>query len=221
MDQGEKGRSRARTGQGAPSPFDREHQRRSKREAVLGVAASAFNQRGFANTSMDEVAEALEISKPTLYRYFSSKQQILLELHQQAMNHGEAALALAHREGRTGLDKFLIYARRYMQGIFGDFGTCPVLTDVDSLAPADKERVVARRAKISLATAQLIEEGVADGSMAPCDARLASLYVLGAINWMPLWYRSDGRKKPDEIIDEFLTLFTRTLAAPGTGGDAR
>lgn len=198
------------------SPFDRERLRARKRDAVLSVAASAFNRRGFANTSMDDVAAALQITKPTLYRYFKNKQQILFECHMHAMNHGEEALRLAHATGTSGLTKFLIYARRYMQGIFGDFGTCPVLMDVDSLAEPDKQQVIDRRARISKATADIIEEGMADGSIGACNAHLAALYTLGALNWMPLWYRPDGRKTAEEITEEFLDLFRRTLAASGS-----
>lgn len=70
----------------APAPgraaFDRDEQRRRKREAVLRVAASAFNRRGFANTSMDDVASVLGVSKPTLYQYFKSKQELLYACHQ-------------------------------------------------------------------------------------------------------------------------------------------
>lgn len=197
----------------AASPFDRAHLRARKREAVLTAAASAFNRRGFSNTSMDEVAEALNVTKPTLYRYFRNKQQILFECHMHAMNHGEEALGLAHATGGTGLEKFLIFARRYMQGIFGDFGTCPVLMDVDSLGPNEKAQVIERRAEISRATAEIIEEGIADGSIATCDAHLATLYTLGALNWMPLWYREDGRKTAPEIAEEFVVLFRRTLTA--------
>lgn len=182
-----------------------------RREAVLGAAASAFSRNGFANTSMDDVAEALNVSKPTLYRYFSSKQQILFECHQLAMDHGEDALRLAHESAGTGQEKFLTYTHRYMRGIFGDFGTCPALMDVDALLPEHREIVVARRAKISRMTADIIEEGIADGSIAPCDARLATLFTLGALNWMPLWYRENGRKSPDEIMEQFLALFERTL----------
>ncbi|WP_152207934.1 TetR/AcrR family transcriptional regulator [Marinobacter changyiensis] len=198
------------------SPFDREQLRESKRDAVLHVAASAFNRRGYTNTSMDNVAEALQITKPTLYRYFKNKQQILFELHMHAMNHGEEALRLAHATGSNGLEKFLIYCRRYMQGIFGEFGTCPVLVDVDSLKNPDKGHVIERRAKISKATVEIIEEGIADGSIDACDAQLAALYTLGALNWMPLWYREDGRKTAEQVADEFVGLFERTLAKPVT-----
>jgi len=192
--------------------FDREEQRRRKREAVLRAAASAFNRRGFANTSMDEVAMVLGVSKPTLYQYFPGKQDILYACHQLAMDHGEAGLGMARSHSGKGFDKLVVYLRRYMQGIFGDFGTCPVLTDVDSLLPEQRAEVVERRAKISQATRELISEGIEDGSIVACNSQLAALFALGVVNWIPLWYRENGPNSPEEITEAFIGLFTTGLA---------
>jgi TetR/AcrR family transcriptional regulator len=199
--------------------FDRDEQRRRKREAVLRVAASAFNRRGFANTSMDDVATVLGVSKPTLYQYFKSKQELLYACHQVAMDNGEAGLALAADDKGSGLEKLIVYLRRYMQGIFGDLGNCPVLTDVDSLAPSDREAVVTRRKRISNATKELIALGVADGSIASCNPKLATLFALGVVNWIPLWYHEGGANTPEEIIESFIALLTTGLA-PRTASHA-
>src|SRR5712675_1808866 len=50
-----------------------------KRDAVIRVAARAFNERGFHNTSLDDIAAALEVTKPTIYYYVSNKEQLLFE----------------------------------------------------------------------------------------------------------------------------------------------
>ena len=205
---------RGSSGEGHPTlVFDRDEQRRRKRDAVIGVAASAFNRRGFANTSMDDVAKALGVTKPTLYQYFASKQDILYECHHRAMDHGEAGLALAAGHDGSGCDKLMIYLRRYMQGIFGDFGTCAVLTDVDSLTQEQRDAVVIRRSAISGATQDIIESGITDGSILPCNAKLATLFTLGVVNWIPLWYRENGPSSPEEIINEFIKLLGTGLAS--------
>jgi len=193
--------------------FDKDAQRRQKREAVIGVAAAAFNRRGFANTSMDDVARALGVTKPTVYQYFSTKQDILFECHHRAMDHGEAGLNLAENHHGNGCEKVIVYLRRYMQGIFGEFGTCAVLTDVDSLTEKQRDAVVARRSEISEATRALIEKGIGDGSIEPSNSKLATLFILGAVNWIPLWYREYGPHTPDEIVEEFARLLKRSLVA--------
>src|SRR3954447_26659598 len=194
------------------SAFDRDHQRNRKREAVLRAAASAFNRRGYANTSLDDIAAMLGVSKPTLYQYFSSKQEILYRCHQLALDQGDAGIALAEVDRGTGLDKLVLYLQTYMRGFFGEIGAGPVLTGVDSLTPANRKKVVERRSRISAATIRFIAQGVKDGSIVNCDPKLASLFALSVVNWMAYWYRDDGSNTPDEIMSTFLMLFRSGLA---------
>jgi AcrR family transcriptional regulator len=147
-----------------------------------------------------------------LYQYFSSKQEILYRCHQLALDQGDAGIALAEVDRGSGLEKLFIYLKTYMRGFFGEIGAGPVLTDVDSLTPANRKKVVERRARISAATTRFIAQGVKDGSIVDCDPKLASLFALSVVNWMAYWYREDGPNTPDEIMSAFMTLFRSGLA---------
>jgi AcrR family transcriptional regulator len=191
--------------------FDRSTLRAKRREAIIRAAATAFNREGFHNTSMDDLAAALNTSKPTLYQFFENKQKLLYACHQHAMDHGEAGLALAHREGRTGREKLAIYCRAYMHGVMHDFGSCAVLTDIDALQKDDRAAAIERRARISAATRELIEEASRDGSFAAVDSKLASLFVLSVVNWILIWYRPDGGRTRDEIVETFISMIENGL----------
>lgn len=191
--------------------FDRSDQRRRKRDAVLRVAAAAFGREGFSNTSMDDVAAVLNVSKATLYQYFRSKQEILYECHVISMQHGEAGLALARKHEGSGLEKLEIYLRRYMQGAFGELGNLAVLSDVNSLTPERRAKVVKRRSEISHATDMLFRKGIRDGSIIECDPKIAKLFAMGVVNWIPVWFRADGEYSAEHIIDAFLDLFCKGL----------
>ena len=193
--------------------FDRAEQRRQKRAAVLRVAASAFNRRGFANTSLDEVAATLGISKPALYQYFTGKQEILYECHLLAISHGEAGVALAEQHDGDGFSKLLIYLRRYMRGFFDDLGSCAVLLDVSSLGDDHREEVLSRRAAVTVGVEKLVAGGVTDGSIVSCDPKLGALFAFGVVNWMSVWYRIDGPNKPEEIVDAFSEFFRKGFAS--------
>jgi TetR/AcrR family transcriptional regulator len=127
------------------------------------------------------------------------------------MDHGEAGLALAHREGRTGREKLAIYCRAYMHGVMHDFGSCAVLTDIDALQKDDRAAAIERRARISAATRELIEEASRDGSFAAVDSKLASLFVLSVVNWILIWYRPDGGRTRDEIVETFISMIENGL----------
>src|SRR6202048_986586 len=66
-----------------PSPWrasrERQHDREVKREAVIRAAAHAFNHKGYHNTSLDDIAAALQVTKPTVYYYVTNKEQLLFE----------------------------------------------------------------------------------------------------------------------------------------------
>jgi AcrR family transcriptional regulator len=192
--------------------FDRSTLRERRRQAIIRAAATAFNREGFHNTSMDDLANALNTSKPTLYQFFQNKQKLLYACHQHAMDHGEAALALAHRDGKTGREKLAIFCRRYMHGVMDDFGSCAVLTDVDALLRGDRIAAIDRRTRISAATRKLIEEGVQDSSFASLDSKLGSLFVLSVVNWILIWYRPDGDRTRDEIVEAFIAMIEHGLA---------
>jgi len=201
------------------SAFDRKDLYRRKREEVVRTAARHFCRKGFANTSMDEVASGLGISKATLYQFFSSKQEVLFECHLLSIQHGEAGLALALECAGSGLDRFIAYLQRYMRGAFSDLGGMTLLTDVSSLSPEQRQVIVEQRAAISHRTDQLISDGIGDGSIRPCDPKMGKLFAMGVVNWIPAWYLDDGERSADEFVSAFTELFVHCFAARCNGTD--
>src|SRR3569833_2634824 len=78
-----------------PSPWrasrERVREREVKREAVIRAAAHAFNRKGYHNTSLDDIAAALDVTKPTVYFYVTSKEQLLFECFVAGGGRGRAA----------------------------------------------------------------------------------------------------------------------------------
>src|SRR5579859_3879239 len=76
-----------------PSPAQRQRDRALKREAVLRTAARLFNEQGFHATSLDDVARGLNVTKPTIYHYFRSKDDVLFECCRLGLEMIEEAVA--------------------------------------------------------------------------------------------------------------------------------
>ncbi|MBO4206064.1 TetR/AcrR family transcriptional regulator [Micromonospora echinofusca] len=86
------------------------------RDAIADTAISLFLARGFDQVSVSDIAATAEVSKPTLFRYFATKEDLVL--HRFANHHGEAArvvrdrppettpMTALHRHFRAGLDRF-------------------------------------------------------------------------------------------------------------------
>ncbi len=72
-----------------------------KREAVIRAAARAFNERGYHNTSLDDIAAALDVTKPTIYYYVANKEQLLFECFLAGLEQIRAAFRASRRAGRA------------------------------------------------------------------------------------------------------------------------
>src|ERR1700738_172797 len=75
---------------------ERLRDRAVKREAVIRAAAREFNRKGYHNTSLDDIAARLEVTKPTVYYYVTSKEQLLF----QCFVAGGAQIRGGFRDGR-------------------------------------------------------------------------------------------------------------------------
>lgn len=191
-----------------------DEQFRLKRTALLREAARAFNARGFHNTSLDDVAAALGVTKAALYHYVRSKQEILFECHMMAYELGDQALAHVREHSGTGLEKVGLVVRRFVELYSGEMGRFAVLSEHDALEPEQRDAVLARRDAFDRALRGLVEQGIADGSIRPLDAKLAVLFFMGAVNWMATrWFRPDGPLTAVELAAGFEDLFLSAIRA--------
>ena len=105
---------------------ERQHDREVKRDAVIRAAAHAFNQRGFHNTSLDDIAAALEVTKPTVYYYVSNKEQLLYECFLAGVEPIRAALREACGLDVPAREKLNAVLRNYAQAMASEFCWCMV-----------------------------------------------------------------------------------------------
>lgn len=209
---------RRRPARAVPSPWRsaavRGDQREKKRQAVLQQAARLFNERGFHATSLDDIAARLHVSKPTLYYYVRSKDDILLECVRQALAMMQEGIAEVRQGGGRALDQLVACMRIYAGIVTQDFGQCVIRIGEDPLPPPLKKELRRLKAGIDHQFRHLIAEGVAEGSLLPCDPKLAAFMLAGALSWVGRWYRADGALSPEQIADQGIALLLGGVLAP-------
>src|ERR1700722_19779077 len=87
--------------------------RDSKRDAVILAAARAFNNHGYHNTSLDDIASELEVTKPTLYYYVKNKQQLLFECFRTGLEPIRAAFNDVGHSKQCARERLTIVLLRY------------------------------------------------------------------------------------------------------------
>jgi len=189
-----------------PSKENRERERDRKQLAILRTAARMFNERGFAKTSVDEIASALKVSKPTIYHYFDSKDQMLLA----CCRIGFSQMQRAHDRVRdlpcVGAEKLRQLLVEYAQIICGDFGGCVARTDDHELAPQSRVEVRALKRDFDRTIQSIMSQAVADGSIVTPNVQIASFAVAGALNWMTRWLNAKGPLSPEVVSEQMVAV---------------
>ena len=185
--------------------------RDSKRDAVILAAARAFNRHGYHNTSLDDIATGLQVTKPTLYYYVKNKEQLLFECFRTGLEPIRAAFAdIGHSTGNAR-ERLTIVLLRYAEAIASDFGWCMVRAEDLNLSGELQSHVKELKSEIDQGIRRLLREGVADGSIAACDPKMTAFALAGALNWIAHWYRDNEGLEPADIARTFVDIFTRGL----------
>ena len=206
---------------GKPSSWpSRRHRNHSlKREAVVIAAARAFNAKGFHNTSLDDIAAALGVSKPTIYYYVESKEQLLFECFQAGLERIREGLRSVERSPLSARERLNEVVRHYARAVASEFGWCMVRAEDQDLGPELSGHIKAMKAEIDRGIRRLLEQGIAEGSIEPCDTKMTAFAMAGALNWIAHWYRENQPMTAAQLADQFVAVFeTGLLPRAGSQG---
>ncbi|MBV9621654.1 MAG: TetR family transcriptional regulator, partial [Gammaproteobacteria bacterium] len=199
---------------------ERQRDRELKREAVIRVAAREFNRKGYHNTSLDDIAARLEVTKPTVYYYVTSKEQLLFECFVAGVERIRAAFQDVRRQELPARERLTAVLHRYGEAVASEFGWAMVRAEDQDLSPTMSRHIKALKSEIDQGIRRLIREGMQDGSIHPCDPKLTAFALAGALNWIAHWYREDQSLSGSEITSAFVALFETGLS-PRAGVPAR
>jgi AcrR family transcriptional regulator len=191
--------------------FDQAERHDQRRAAMVRTAVHLFNRSGFHATSVEEIARELGLSKALLYHYFVDKTELLYECYLYALDCTLAAVSQAAKAGRTGREKFETYVRLQFETLAGSDGAAWVLSDLSALAPQQRRHVRKQSRAIDQMLQEFLAEGVADGTIAGAEPKITEFFVIGALNWLPRWYKPDGTLTGQELAEIFLRLVVEGL----------
>ncbi len=177
--------------------------REIRKRALIVAAGRTFGVKGFHNTTLDDIANALAVTKPALYRYVKNKHEILYECHRLAIGMAEEAVAEAEAEQPVALEALRDFVQRYIRKMTSELGTCVVLTEYYSMTAAHNALIQQRRRVVDTRLRALVSRCITEGAIAPCDPKLAVFFFMGAINNINRWFTERGETSGDAIAVAF------------------
>ena len=187
------------------------------RQEILRTAARLFQQRGYDATSMNDVAAALKLSKGGLYHHFQSKDEILFEIMNHAMEITQELVMAPVRRIVGPEERLRALIRLHIEVVLSprDREITVMLHENHPLPPALGKRINTRKKEYIHFVESLIAEvqkeshkegqrtGQAKGTVSP---RAAAFALLGMINWIYQWYKPEGELQANNLVPQFTDL---------------
>jgi TetR/AcrR family transcriptional regulator, cholesterol catabolism regulator len=187
------------------------------RQEILRTAARLFQQRGYDATSMNDVAAALKLSKGGLYHHFQSKDEILFEIMDHAMELTQERVIGPASLISDPAARLRALIRLHIEVVLSprDREITVMLHENHPLPPALRKRINHRKKEYVHFVENLIGEVQKDfnkakhltpGSQGAVSPRAAAFALLGMINWIYQWYKPEGELQANNLIPQFTEL---------------
>ena len=182
------------------------------RRAILEAASRLFVKRGFGGTNLQDIADALGISRPAVYYYYKSKEDILDSLVKAVtVVSGQQAMTLAGTNDFDPIETLRRMVYSHAKWLLEHPLEFRVLERTENVLPSRVRRTHDKGKRALLDNfARAIERGIDLGHLRPLDARVASLAIIGMCSWTAWWFKPDGRLSVSEIA--------QTIADISVGG---
>jgi AcrR family transcriptional regulator len=190
----------------------------TRRQAIEDVASDLFRERGYAATSIRDIARALSVQGASLYSHVTSKEDVLWAIVDRAASRFEAAADRAEGEAedrRPGdpAEAIAALVRAHVEVLTADVDEAGVFVhEWRALGSERRAAILERRDAYERRFRRRIGEGIAVGAFAMTDPAIASSAILSAVNGVATWYDPAGRLPADRIADHLVDLSMRMLS---------
>ena len=182
------------------------------RDEILEAAAHIISQKGYHAASMQDIAQAVNLQKASLYHHVSNKQDILLRLLNRGLDLLTERLEAVVVQPISPDEKLRQAMSTYLQTLAEyESLSAVLLLEHRSLEPELHELHVPRRDRFERLWRDLIQEGIDEGVFTCASPSITARAVLGVMNWTITWYRHDGPLSAGEIAADYADLFLQGL----------
>lgn len=188
--------------------------RPSRWDDVVRSAAKVFRARGFARASLEEIAEDLGMWKGSLYNYISSKEDLLVAVVTVPAERLIADVRAIRDSGGAPEEQLRAIVRCHVDVLVDIYDFAAVyLYEAAGRDLGERWRETDR--EYTSAVREVIESGMAAGDFrADQDARVSTMTLLGALNWLTRWWDPAGGIGPEAVAEQIAATVIHGLAVP-------
>jgi TetR/AcrR family transcriptional regulator, cholesterol catabolism regulator len=183
--------------------------RRDRRAEILETATRLFCERSYHQTTLDDVALEIGFTKPAIYYYFESKEEILFEIHNRLILLAlERMDAIAHGDDGPAA-RLRTMLRTHMDHVLDMRDAIKVFYSEQGLLSAEREAIIrTNRGSYEHIFHEVYREGVEVGEFRPLDPRIAIGALLGACRSVYMWLPRIGEVDESAAVAQVADLLT-------------
>ena len=184
----------------------------TRRRQIEDVASAMFSSRGYAATSMRDIARALDLQGGSLYSHIPSKEAVLAAIVEEAAEDFHAAVRPVAERPDPAAERLREMIAAHVRVVTGGRERAKVfLFEWTFLGEERREAIRRSRAAYQGYFERVVAEGVAAGELETPDPGLAAVFILSAMYAIAHWYRPDGALGPDALAGQYADLFLAGL----------
>lgn len=186
-----------------------------KREQIINAAVDLFFRNGYQQTTLDEVAEQLNVTKPFIYYHFRDKEEVLFEISGRSVAKAVATLAEAVNAAGSPTERLHWAIKNIMNAVIEQQRyTAVFFREQKNLSEQSREPLYAQHREYDKLLSTLLDEGIQKKEFIVSDARLCALALSGLTGWAYNWYRPGGRLSAERISELMAEMALRTVGVP-------
>jgi len=183
---------------------------KSRWDEILAVSARLFRSKGYRATTMDDIASELNVTKPALYYYITTKHDLLYAVCESAIERlmeGVRSI-MAEPSGTEEKLRRLIFWHVNMFSEHGDYTTV-YLAEESELQEDKRNFIRSLSREFETSYRELLSKGIKEGRFRDMDVHMVVRAISGMCNWLFDWYRPDGQSTADDIAGVFFDLILK------------
>ncbi|WP_167042373.1 TetR/AcrR family transcriptional regulator [Salinibacterium sp. ZJ454] len=192
---------------------DKPTARKNRAADIQTAAIKVFSEKGYSAASLQDLAEEVGLLKGSLYYYIDSKESILFEIFENSNDAVVEIMRLTDAQNLEPRDRLLEYTRQLTYWYLEHRDRASLyFTEWRYLTGEYSDIVREQRRQFISYVRQIIAEAQARGLTAPdVDVNISSVFIMSAVNSVPIWYQSSGPITRDEIAERTAELATRAV----------
>jgi TetR/AcrR family transcriptional regulator, cholesterol catabolism regulator len=179
---------------------------------IIYKASRIFYEKGFDGTSMNDIANAMGLTKAGLYHYVESKEDLLFTIMNFALDWLEREVIEPAGGISDPYERLRWVIRRHGRSMIeGDGAVAIVAEELLALSPKHRKQIEARRQVYYELVHEAILAMQAQGKLRAIDPAAAAYSLFGVLLWLPRWYRPELRLSTAQALDNVTSLFFNGL----------